>query len=122
MQVKPEYLDQLIELASKKAGSDYKLAQLIHASRQTVSDWKHSRKTCPPGDVALMAQVAGLDPEAWTLRAVAGQYAGTPKGIKLQAALKKALVATGAAIVSSGVSAASIGGDAVAYLIRCILC
>jgi len=113
MQQKPDYLDRLIDLASKAAGSDYKLAAELGTSRQTVSNWRHGHKTCPAGDVALMAQLAGLDPEAWTARAVIEQYAGTAKGEKLAAALGKALLATGAVIASSGANAGS-------YLIRCI--
>jgi len=117
---KPDYLDQLIDLASKVAGSDYKLAQELNTSRQSVSDWKHGRKTCPAGDVALMAEMAGMDPEAWLARATVAQYAGTPKGEKLAVVLGKALLATGAAVVSSGASAATAMVDAYGYLIRCI--
>ena len=124
MQTKPEYLDQLIDLASAKAGSDYKLAQHLHTSRQAVSMWRHGKQPCPVGDVALMAQIAGLDPEAWTLRAVAEQYRGTEKGAMLMEALKKALLATGAVIASSGADAAQIAlnlpSDTLAYFIRCI--
>lgn len=113
---KPDYLDQLINLASSAAGSDYKLAATLGVSRQTVSNWRHGHKTCPAGDQALMAQLAGLDAEAWVARAVASQYEGTEKGERLAQALKKALVATGAAIISGGAAA----GESVGYLIRCI--
>lgn len=119
---KPEYLDQLIDLASEAAGSDYKLAKLIETSRSTVSDWRHGRRPCPIGDVALMAQVAGLDANQWIARATVAQYEGTPKGDKLYIALGKALLATGAVIASSGASAQTVSGDTMNYLIRCILC
>ena len=114
---KPDYLDQLIDKASQAAGSDYKLAQELETSRQTVSDWRKGRKTCPAADVALMAQLAGMDPEAWTARAVVAQYEGTPKGEKLAIVLGKALLATGAVIASSGANAAH---NAMGYFIRCI--
>jgi len=114
--MKPNYLDELINRASLKAGSDSKLAVEIDVSRQAVSDWRHGRKPCPPADVALMANLAGLDPEAWTARAVIAQHQGTSKGAKLEKALKKAFVATGAALVTCGASAAN---DAI-YFIRCI--
>lgn len=52
---------------------------------------------CPPADVALMADIAGLDAEAWTARAVIAQHEGTEKGEALKAALKKAFAVTGAA-------------------------
>ncbi len=61
---------------------------------------------CPAGDVALMAQLAGLDADAWVARAVISQYEGTAKGAKLEAALKKALLATGAVLLSGSVHAA----------------
>jgi len=114
---KPEYLTQLIDLASKNAGSDYKLAAELGVSRGNVSDWRTGRRTCPAGDVALMAQLAGMDAEAWLARATVAQYEGTPKGEKLAVALGKALLVTGAAIASSGASAATEAG---LYLIRCI--
>jgi DNA-binding transcriptional regulator YdaS (Cro superfamily) len=125
---KPDYLDQLISEASTAAGSDYKLAQMLEVPRQNLSAWKHGRKACPVSDVALMAEIAGLKPEEWMARAVVAQYEGTSKGDKLFRALGKALVATGAAVVSSGASAHLIfshkGGEtiggAVSYFIRCI--
>jgi len=108
---KPDYLEKLIDLASKAAGNASKLAENLEVSRQTVSDWKHGRKPCPAGDVALMAEIAGMEPTVWTCRAVAAQYEGTEKGKRLREALKKALVATGAALVSSGAqaTAAAVG-------------
>lgn len=114
--MKPNYLDELINRAAKVAGSDSKLAELIDVSRQAVSDWRHGRKPCPPADVALMAELAGLDPEAWTARAVIQQHEGTKKGAKLEKALKKAALVTGAALASCGV----IAGEQVGNLIRCI--
>jgi len=114
--MKPIYLDELIDRASKAAGSDSALARSLEVSRQSVSDWRHGRKTCPAADVALMAELAGLDPEAWTARAVIQQHEGTTKGAKLEKALKKAALATGAVVVSFG----AIAANDVAYLIRCI--
>lgn len=122
MSIKPEYLDQLMDAASEKAGSDYALAKMLDTSRSSVSDWRHGRKTCPIADQALMASIAGLNAEEWTARALVQSYAGTPKGVKLERALKKLLVVTGAAIVSSGASATMIFSTSSAYLIRCILC
>jgi len=114
--MKPNYLVELINRAAEKAGSDAKLARILEVSRSRISDWRNERTTCPPADVALMAELAGLDAEAWTARAVISQHEGTSKGAKLEAALKKAFVATGAALATFGVSAAN---DAV-YYIRCI--
>jgi len=78
----------------------------------------------PVADVALTAHLAGLDAVEWCSRATAAQHEGTPKGAKLQAALKKALVLTGAVIASSGAKAATLTMLAtkagLAYFIRCI--
>lgn len=126
MQAKPDYLDQLIEKASTAAGSDYKLAQLLEVPRQNLSAWKHGRKTCPIGDQVLMAELAGLKTEEWAARALVAQYEGTSKGDKLFRALGKALLASGAVLVSSGASAlpifSTITESTISYFIRCILC
>jgi hypothetical protein len=105
-------LNQLIDESSRKCGSDYKLAQELGTSRQSVSDWRHGRKTCPAGDVALMAQIAGLEPEAWLARAVCDQYDGA-KRERLQKALKKSLAVIGGGITVSGCTV-------VDYFTRCI--
>ena len=123
--MKDNYLEELISRASDKAGSDYALAKMLDTTRQTVSDWRHNRKPCPIGDVALMAEVAGLKPEEWLARAVVAKYEGTAKGDKLYRALGKALGATGAALVSFGASTHPIfsldeNNNIVSYLIRCI--
>lgn len=114
---KPEYLDQLIDRASEKAGSDYALAKMLDTTRQNVSNWRHGRKPCPAGDQVLMAEIAGLKAEEWASRAIVAQYEGTKKGDMLLRALGKACLATGAAIGSSGASALESFSNA----IRCIL-
>jgi len=120
--IKPEYLDQLISKASAAAGSDYKLAAELGVSRGNIGDWKAGRRACPAGDVALMAELAGLDAEAWLARATVAQYAGTAKGERLARVLGKALLVTGAALAGSGASAAMVTHNAYTYFIRCILC
>jgi len=113
---KPEYLDQLLEMASKAAGSDYKLAAFLNQPRSAVSMWKAGTRPCPAGDVALMADLTGMDAEAWLARATVAQYAGTAKGERLAKALGKALLATGAVLGSAGAHAQ----ETLSYLIRCI--
>lgn len=115
---KPDYLDQLLDKAATAAGSDYKLAQYLEVNRATVSQWRSGKRTCPAGEVALMAELIGMDAEAWASRAIVAQYEGTPKGEKLAAVLGKALLVTGAALAGSGAHAAA----GFSYLIRCILC
>lgn len=120
MQTKPEYFDQLLKLASEKAGSDYKLAQALKVSRGNVTDWKKGRRPCPPADQALMADLAGLDAEAWAARALIAQHEGSEKGTLLKQALKKALAATGVALATFGNQAQAATVEAVGYFIRCI--
>lgn len=81
-------LRELIESAAKIAGSDAALAKLIDVAPPNVTMWKQGKKPCPPGDVALMAHVAGLDAGEWALRAMAAKYEGTAKGEMLMQALK----------------------------------
>jgi DNA-binding transcriptional regulator YdaS (Cro superfamily) len=117
----PEYLSQLIDRASEAAGSDYRLAQQIHVSRQTVSDWRKGRKPCPVADIALIADVAGLDAKEWVRRAIVQQHEGTPKGARLAQVLVKIALATGGAAVTSGASAAQTGASELwTCFIRCI--
>ena len=113
---KPEYLDQLIDQASKAAGSDYKLAQELGVTRFNVSNWRHGKTTCPVADQTLMAAMAGLEPEAWLARATVAQYEGA-KAVKLQRALKKSLAQIGGVLPMFGLTVAGVS-----YFIRCILC
>lgn len=115
-------LNELIDRAKSIAGSDYKLAKMIGVPQSRLSNWRHGADTIPPADVALIAEVAGLDPVAWAMKAMVSKYQGTPKGDRLMHAVGKALRATGAALGSSGASAAVIyltaGSGALALLLR----
>lgn len=118
-------VETLIAKASESAGSDYKLAKLLHVSRFAVSAWKHGKKPCPVADQALMASIAGLDASQWAARALIAQHEGTAKGDALYKALGKALLATGGAAASFGASAHqtySLIETTVSNFIRCILC
>lgn len=108
LQAKADYLDRLLDEAKAVLGSDYQIAKVLKTGRQTVSDWRAGRRPCPPGDVALLAEIAGYDPTAWTARAVVQGYAGTEKGALISNALKKALAATGGVIATSGTKAAAV--------------
>lgn len=101
-------LKTLIDTASKVCKSDAALARAIGAHKQNVCAWKKGTKPCPPEDVALMANIAGLDATAWLARATVHKHEGTPKGDQLMRALGKPLVATIAAVASSGANAAAI--------------
>jgi plasmid maintenance system antidote protein VapI len=125
-----ESLNILIDKASEIAGSDYKLAQQLGVGRQTVSNWRHGRKTATPADQAILAHVAGLDPVVTLARATVEQHEGKAKGDQLMRALGKALLVTGGVMGSAGASAAAILGgiatspsvDVWARFTQCILC
>lgn len=90
-----EELNFLIDSASKIAGSDYKLAQLIGVDRQAISNWRHGT-ACPPENQALMAHVAGFDPISTLARATVKKFEGKEKGDLLMKALGKGSRLTGA--------------------------
>lgn len=98
-------LIELMDRARSIAGSDYKLAKQIGVTPQTLSNWRHGEKPCPAADVALIAEVAGLDPQEWLSRATLWKYQGTAKGDKLHKALGKTSAAITGVLVSSGAAA-----------------
>lgn len=102
----PKELIVLIDAGRSIAGSDYKLAKLIGVTPQTVSNWRHGEKPCPPADVALLASVAGFDPQEWLTRATLWKYKGTDKGDRLMRVLGKTSAATIAVLASSTANAA----------------
>lgn len=95
-------LNLLIERATSVAGTRYKLAKYLHVTPSAVYDWEAGRKTCPPADIALMAELAGLDALQWLARATVEKHLGTEKGEQLQRALGKQSPATGEATGSAG--------------------
>lgn len=114
-----EELNLLIDKASAIAGSDAKLAKLVGAHPQNVSNWRHG-KSCPPEMQALMAHVAGLDPLAELARATVRRFEGEKKGDLLMKALGKASLATGAVLGSAGAAAQAIGSMIPADLVHSI--
>jgi len=103
---------QLLDEAKVKTGSDYKTAAALSVTPQRVSDWRKGRQPVPVADVVLLAQLAGLEPEAWAARAIVEEYEGA-KRESLQKALKKSLAVIGAGVIVSGCTV-------VDYLTRCI--
>lgn len=121
----------LMDMAKSIAGSDYKVAKMIGATPQQLSDWRYGRKAVSPEDQALMAAVAGLNPEQVALRALVMKHEGTAKGDRLMKVLGKALLATGGVIASAGASAMAISStipgvtrlvDLVREITQCALC
>ena len=98
-------LNLLIDKAAAIAGSDYKLAQNLGVPRQHLSNWRTGVRACPIGEIVLMADIAGLQPDEWLAREIANKHEGTRKGERLTEALKKAWPAIGEALATSGKSA-----------------
>jgi nitroreductase len=101
-------LIELIDRATQAAGSQAELARLIGAQAQHVTNWKAGTRPCPPEDIALMANVAGLDPEDALVRAVIDKHAGTKKGDLLTKALGNVRRATGAVVTSAFFAAVAL--------------
>lgn len=63
-------LELLIAKAAAIAGSEYKLAQTLGVPQPNVSNWKSGQKACPVDLRAVMAQIAGEDPEQELIEAI----------------------------------------------------
>jgi len=111
-----EELNFLIDKASAIAGSDNKLATMIGTTRMAVSDWRAGRRPCPPEQQALIAAVAGLDPQQTALRALVQRHEGTPMGDKLMRVLGKPSLAIGAVAAFAGLNVIEIGSTAIRWL------
>ena len=91
-------IETLLDAAAKKTGSDYKTAQILGVTPQVICDWRAARKNPQPEDHALVASLAGLDPEEALVRATIDKHRNKPKGEKLLSVLGNALRRTGAAV------------------------
>lgn len=79
----------LIDAASEQVGSDSQLANYLQVSRGNVCDWRADRKPCPLADIALMADLSGLDAGSWVIDVLIDQHSKTVKGMKLANVFKK---------------------------------
>lgn len=91
-------INALLDAAEKKTGSDYQTAKLLGKPRQEISNWRHGVRSAQPEDHALVAALAGLDPEEALVRAVLEKHANTSKGERLLSVLGNVLHRTGAAV------------------------
>ena len=109
-------LGELIERAAKAAGTKTALAQILGVAPQRLNDWRTGYRPCPPEQVAIIADVAGLPAEEWLVRATLLNSKGKPYQERLHKALGKWFPRTGGALVScllAGVLMGSMaGGDA----------
>ena len=91
-------INALLDAAKLKTGSDYKTAKLLDVPTQHISNWRHGRRNPQPEDYALIAGLAGLDPEEALIRATLEKHANTHKGEQLLSVLGNVLRRTGAAV------------------------
>lgn len=106
--MKQEDLLRLIAAAKSRLSSDRQVAIAMGIQSQVIADRKAGRKKPQPEDIALLASIAGLEADKWTLRAMIEKHEGTAKGDRLLKALGKGLLATGAVIGSAGAHATAI--------------
>lgn len=93
-------ISALLDKAKERTGSDLKTAELLGIPHQHVSNWRHGHKNPQPEDHALVASLAGLDPEEALIRAVLEKHANKPKGERLLSVLGNVLLRTGAVATS----------------------
>lgn len=93
-------INELLDSAKTVTGSDYKTAQRLGITRQRLYAWRTGDQNAQPEDHALVAAIAGADPEEALVRAVLAKHADTPKGERLLTALGKGLRVTGAVVTS----------------------
>lgn len=94
----------LVTLAAEKLGSKAEVARYLGVTPGRLNEFERGKRKIQPDDVALLAHIAGQNPEQWLARATVWANAGTPKGERLACALGKFLQATGAAVVTVGVA------------------
>ena len=116
---KPTRIILLIQQAAARAGNESKLAAMIDETRHHVNAWKHGKRTCSIEAQMLMADIAGQDVETVMRDALLERNAGTARGEKLAAALKK-----GTAVLGGATALTLCGPDVLAGslpgLLRCI--
>jgi|SRR5450830_1586367 len=103
-----ERLIFLIDKAVSIAGSQAKLARMLDMPGQHITNWLSGQRTCTPEDRARLAGMCGLDANQELIRSIIEKHEGTKKGDDLRHFLGKSLLAIGAAVASSGASAAAI--------------
>ncbi|SEL93548.1 hypothetical protein SAMN05216359_1291, partial [Roseateles sp. YR242] len=113
-------LVDLINAASARAGSDYKLAQILGVDRQKVSGWRNGHAKCGVEYRALMADLAGFNIDEVIREALLEKHANTPLGERLLSALGNVghgVVATMLTFVSAGFFAIQVLAEP-----RCTMC
>lgn len=113
----------LIGRAAAKVGSEYKLAQQLGLTPQTITAWKAGRRTCVPSDRARLAGFAGEDAAQELIRATLEATEGTKRGQQLKQLLGKLTRLTGEGLHTVGGALITVTfGMAITDIPRCILC
>lgn len=85
----------LIERACINAGSAVELSKMLGVKPQRITQWKNGHLKCQPDDLAAIAAIAGYNALNVLAAATLEATEGTAKGAVLDAALGKAMKATG---------------------------
>jgi DNA-binding transcriptional regulator YdaS (Cro superfamily) len=97
----------LIDKATSKCGTRYKLAKMLHVAPANVYQWETGAKTCPNEVRALIAQIAGDDPIQELVRATIENAKGERQE-QLRQILGKQLHQTGAVLHTVAISIFSL--------------
>lgn len=108
----------LIEKACIQVGSATALAEMLGVRPQRITQWKNGHLKCQPDDLAAIGAIAGYNALNVLAAATLEATEGTAKGAVLDAALGKAMKATGYAN-NGGLTPQKSLKD---QLIQCILC
>lgn len=111
-------VETLIARAIEKTGSGSELARMLGVPRSKITQWKNGHAKCQPDDLAAIGAIAGYNALNVLAAATLEATEGTKKGAVLDAALGKAMKATGYEN-SGGLTPPKSLKD---HLIQCILC
>ena len=100
---------RLIEEAKKAAGSYRAISQMTGILPPNLSSIKAGNREASPEELALLAEVAGMNAAEWLVRGVIAKHEGTEKGTRLLRALGKSLPAITALVAASNGHAAIAG-------------
>jgi hypothetical protein len=88
-------VNELIDCAREKTGSDLATARAMQVPGSYVADWRAGIRACSAEDRALLADVAGVDPLPEIAAALMERTAGKAKGERLRTVLMSRLGSVG---------------------------
>lgn len=93
-----DWIRELVDRAAKECGTKAELAKQMGVSPTRINEWRGGHRPCPPEQVAILADIAGLVAEEWLVRATLLNSKEKPYYERLHQALGKWLPRTGAAL------------------------